>query len=184
MSAAPLTDAELAYYDINALLLGFMVVCAFLSMFISNSATAACMLPIARTLIHTIGASTKFGKGLLLGVAYSCSLGGMACLTGTGTNIAFAGFWATTYGDIDGGAVTFGRWLAFGLPLSTILILLVWLVLCSCFIGWPRCAETFNYPHFPRFFSIFSRFPRDFWPCSLDSWRPDAENGRKMGENG
>ncbi len=35
-----------------------------------------------------------------------------------------------------------------------------------------------------RFFPIFSRFPRDFWPCSLDSWRPDAENGRKMGKNG
>ena len=45
-------------------------------------------------------------------------------------------------------------------------------------------AQAFNYPYFPRFFSIFSRFPRDFWPCSLDSWRPDAENGRKMGENG
>ena len=48
----------------------------------------------------------------------------------------------------------------------------------------PRCAETFNYPYFPRFLSIFSRFPLDFWPCSLDSWRPDAENGRKMGKNG
>jgi len=47
-----------------------------------------------------------------------------------------------------------------------------------------RCAETFNYPYFPRFFSLFSRFPLDFWPCSLDSWRSDAENGRKMGENG
>eukprot|EP01045_Picozoa_sp_COSAG04_P001217 COSAG04_NODE_38_length_33641_cov_13.222527_19_plen_189_part_00 len=48
----------------------------------------------------------------------------------------------------------------------------------------PRCAEAFNYPYFPRFFSIFSRFPLDFWLCSLDSWRPDAENGRIMGENG
>ena len=47
-----------------------------------------------------------------------------------------------------------------------------------------RCAQAFNYPHFPRFFSIFSRFPLDFWPCSLDSWRPDAENGRKMGKSG
>ena len=36
----------------------------------------------------------------------------------------------------------------------------------------------------PLFFPIFSRFFRDFWPCSLDSWRPDAENGRKMGESG
>ena len=47
-----------------------------------------------------------------------------------------------------------------------------------------KAAQAFNYPYFPRFFSISSRFPRDFWPCSLDSWRPDAENGRKMGENG
>ena len=48
----------------------------------------------------------------------------------------------------------------------------------------PKRAQAVNYPHLPRFFSIFSRFPRDFWLCFLDSWRPDAENGRKMGENG
>ena len=39
-------------------------------------------------------------------------------------------------------------------------------------------------PFFQDFFRFLSRFPLDFWPCSLDSWRPDAENGRKMGENG
>ena len=43
-----------------------------------------------------------------------------------------------------------------------------------------QVRQAFNYPYFPRFFSIFSRFPLDFWPCSLDSWRPDEENGRKM----
>ena len=47
-----------------------------------------------------------------------------------------------------------------------------------------QVRQAFNYPLLNRFFSIFSRFPRDFWPCSLDSWRPDGENGRKMGENG
>ena len=51
-------------------------------------------------------------------------------------------------------------------------------------LGIYRCAQAFNCPYFPRFFSIFSRFPLDFWLCFLDSWRPDAENGRKMGENG
>ena len=56
--------------------------------------------------------------------------------------------------------------------------------LCTTFSSALRCAEAFNHPHFNRFFSIFSRFPRGFWPCSLDSWRPDGENGRKMGENG
>ena len=128
----------------HKLLLGFMGACGFLSMFISNSATAACMLPIARKLLQTLGQhhggpdGTKrakhFGKGLLLGVAYSCSLGGMASLTGTGTNIAFAGFWTATYGP-GGGGLTFGRWLLFALPLSVVLILVVWLVLCARFVG-------------------------------------------------
>eukprot|EP01045_Picozoa_sp_COSAG04_P026677 COSAG04_NODE_3749_length_2560_cov_2.186103_2_plen_245_part_00 len=47
-----------------------------------------------------------------------------------------------------------------------------------------RSEAEYRYPHLPRFFSIFSRFPLDFWPCSLDSWRPDGDDGRKMGENG
>ncbi len=47
--------------------------------------------------------------------------------------------------------------------------------------GRPKLLIT---PIFHDFFPIFSRFFRDFWLCSLDSWRPDAESGRKMGENG
>ena len=130
----------------HKLLLGFMGACGFLSMFISNSATAACMLPIARKLLHTVGQrlsessecdreAQRFRKGLLLGVAYSCSLGGMASLTGTGTNIAFAGFWSATYGTAGREAMTFGRWILFALPLSATLLLVVWLVLCARFIG-------------------------------------------------
>ena len=130
----------------HKLLLGFMGACGFLSMFISNSATAACMLPIARKLLHTVGRRERactesereahqFRKALLLGVAYSCSLGGMASLTGTGTNIAFAGFWSATYGTAAREVMTFGRWILFALPLSAILLLVVWLVLCTRFIG-------------------------------------------------
>lgn len=130
----------------HKLLLGFMGSCGLLSMFISNSATAACMLPIARKLLQTVGQrqgasseldreSQRFRKGLLLGVAYSCSLGGMASLTGTGTNIAFAGFWSDTYGTRGSENLTFGRWILFAFPLSGALILMVWLVLCARFIG-------------------------------------------------
>eukprot|EP01043_Picozoa_sp_COSAG02_P030105 COSAG02_NODE_1907_length_10423_cov_22.481596_4_plen_626_part_00 len=130
----------------HKLLLGFMGSCGLLSMFISNSATAACMLPIARKLLQTVGqrqgasdeldrASQRFQKGLLLGVAYACSLGGMASLTGTGTNIAFAGFWSDTYGTKGSESLTFGRWILFAFPLSGALVLVVWLVLCARFIG-------------------------------------------------
>ena len=47
-----------------------------------------------------------------------------------------------------------------------------------------QVRPSFFLPLFSRIFIDFSRFPRDFWPCSPDSWRPDGENGRKMGGNG
>jgi sodium-dependent dicarboxylate transporter 2/3/5 len=116
-----------------------MLACYLLSMWISNSATAACMVPIASTLLETIcsaggaeGADRRFGKGLMLGVAWGCSIGGMATLTGTGTNVAFNGFWAQAYPATRG--ITFISWLAFGLPLSAVVLLLAWLVLCAAFV--------------------------------------------------
>ena len=99
------------------LLLGFMVACAFLSMWMSNTATAGMMLPIARTLLSTITADVRssgpgtvdavalkrYRQGVLLGVAYGCSVGGIATLTGTPANIIMAGFVADEfpeYGEV------------------------------------------------------------------------------------
>ena len=72
------------------LMMGFMVAAAFLSMWISNTATTMMMVPIAGSVLATV--ETKSGKlstGLLLGIAYSASIGGVATLVGTPPNLSF-----------------------------------------------------------------------------------------------
>uniref|UniRef100_A0A5K3G082 CitMHS domain-containing protein n=1 Tax=Mesocestoides corti TaxID=53468 RepID=A0A5K3G082_MESCO len=77
----------------------------------------------------------KLGCGLSLGVAYASSCGGMGTVIGTPTNVVFVGMVADTYGADT--TLTFGTWAAYGTPLSLILLLCVWAILCIIFIG-PR----------------------------------------------
>src|SRR5699024_10085008 len=72
-------------------IMGFMVATAFLSMWISNTATALMMFPIALSVIENFKSDSKFSKNLMLGITYSASIGGMATLIGTPPNIIFAG---------------------------------------------------------------------------------------------
>lgn len=78
------------------ILLGFMFASAFLSMWISNMATAMLMAPILLSIIQKLEAlngkegAHKLTGGLLLGIAYGCSLGGIATLVGTPPDLSFA----------------------------------------------------------------------------------------------
>src|SRR5690606_415821 len=78
----------------NSILFGFMISAAFLSMWISNTATAVMMLPIALAVIDKIEKeygreeTKNFSKSVLLGIAYACSIGGIATLIGTPPNLA------------------------------------------------------------------------------------------------
>lgn len=121
--------------NINRIVLGFMLATAFLSMWISNTATAVMMLPIGMAIItqltDRLGSSEidsmAFAKVIMLGIAYSASIGGMATLIGTPPNLVFAGFVQKTYGV----EISFMQWLEFGLPISFILLLLCWKYLTS-----------------------------------------------------
>jgi sodium-dependent dicarboxylate transporter 2/3/5 len=109
---------------------GIMLVTAFLSMWVSNTATAMVMLPIAQSLVVTLAgedrsATAGFAPALLLGVAYAATIGGMGTLIGTPPNALFAAFMAESYGVEIG----FSRWLLIGLPLVIVLLPLTWLVL-------------------------------------------------------
>ena len=77
------------------LVLGFMVAAAFLSMWVSNTATAVMMVPMGLAVVSQV--EERFGEeahaftvGLMLGIAYGCSLGGLTTLVGTPPNLAFA----------------------------------------------------------------------------------------------
>lgn len=116
--------------DISKIILGFMVATAFMSMWISNTATAVMMMPIGMAIISQLrdNPNTKenetevFGKSLMLAIAYSASIGGLATLIGTPPNLVFAGVIEKLY-KVE---VSFSQWIIFGLPISTILLILCW----------------------------------------------------------
>lgn len=116
--------------NINYIILGFMVATAFLSMWISNTATAVMMLPIGAAIISQLqdnpatakNESILFGKALMLAIAYSASIGGIATLIGTPPNLVFAGIVQEVY-DIE---ITFLQWFMLGFPVSLLLLLICW----------------------------------------------------------
>lgn len=103
--------------------LGFMIATGFLSMWISNTATTLMMMPIGMSVISSLGGSEKFSKALLLAIAYSASIGGMATLIGTPPNVVFAGVVKNTFG-VD---IGFMDWMMLGVPFSSALIGLSWI---------------------------------------------------------
>lgn len=126
------------------LLLGFMLACAFLSMWMSNTATAGMMMPIARTLLATISVGSadeiaalrRYRQGVLLGVAWGCSIGGIATLTGTPANIIMAGFVSEQFPEF--GDISFTAWFVCMMPLATVLLVAVWGILVFTFVDTPK----------------------------------------------
>ena len=117
----------------NRLVLSFMLATAFLSMWISNTATSIMMLAIGLAIISQT--ESTFGKercrnlsvALLLGIAYSASIGGMATLVGTPTNLAFVSVFASEFPNAD--PISFGQWMFMGLPLSMVMLFIAWITL-------------------------------------------------------
>jgi len=115
------------------IILGFMIATAFLSMWISNTATSVMILPVGLAIISQLKDNPNtieneniiFGKALMLAIAYSASIGGMATLIGTPPNLVLAGVIKTSY-DIE---ITFLQWMSFGLPISVLLLFICWLYL-------------------------------------------------------
>ena len=113
---------------------GFMLACALLSMWVSNTSTTMMMLPIAISVIEVINRSVPaqtdksrndFRLALLLGVAYAASIGGLATLVGSPPNAMMAAFLRESYAiEVD-----FAHWLLVGLPLAAVLLPLTWLIL-------------------------------------------------------
>ncbi len=108
--------------------LGFMLATAFLSMWISNTATAMMMLPIGLAVIDKLNTdkeSQGFAVALLLGIAYAASIGGVSTLIGTPPNAILAGVLEQQFKITIG----FADWLIFAFPLSLIMLLLSWFYL-------------------------------------------------------
>ena len=117
----------------NKVILGFMIATAFLSMWISNTACAVFMLPIALSVIHLLindaDGFTKndqnFAISVMLGIAFSANAGGIATVIGTPPNSILIGLLENQY-HIE---ISFFKWMLIGLPFSIILIAIIYFVM-------------------------------------------------------
>ena len=108
----------------KSILGGIILSTAFLSMWISNTATCLLMLPIVVSILDKMEIKNDFlyKKILLLAIAYSASIGGIATLVGTAPNAIFAGFLMENY-NLE---INFIDWMKFSLPLVFLLITILW----------------------------------------------------------
>ncbi|NYR11931.1 DASS family sodium-coupled anion symporter [Pseudoalteromonas sp. MIP2626] len=108
-------------------ILAMMLVTAFLSMWMSNTATAVMMLPIALSITHLVKQSDPsnegFGKALLLSIAYGASIGGIATLIGTPPNALMAAYLSDSY-QIE---IGFAQWMLVGVPLAVSMLFISWI---------------------------------------------------------
>jgi len=110
---------------------GVMVATAFVSMWVSNTATAMMMMPIGQSILKarqwdTAGPGHKdFSRALMLGIAYAATIGGMGTLIGTPPNALFAAFVRDTHGI----EVGFAQWMLVGIPAVLLLLPIAWFVL-------------------------------------------------------
>ncbi|WP_291480065.1 DASS family sodium-coupled anion symporter [Corynebacterium sp.] len=118
------------------LVLGFMVATGFMSMWVSNTATAVVMLPIGVSVLaltaERVGGhqnQKKFATALMLAIAYAASIGSLGTLIGTPPNALMAAYMSSSHGIEIG----FGKWMAVGLPLAIVFTVLAWLVLVTVF---------------------------------------------------
>jgi len=128
-------------WSVPSLIAGFMAVIAFLGMWMSNTAAAMVMMPMALSVAALI---TKDGtpnpsvkKAFVLTVAYAPCLGGLATFIGPPPNAVFEGFVSKTYGV----KLSLAQWMAFGVPIAAFLLICCWLLLYFTLLrGTPKVA--------------------------------------------
>ncbi|MGP0174488.1 SLC13 family permease [Pseudomonas sp. NCHU5208] len=109
---------------------GFMLATAFLSMWVSNTATTIMMLPIGLSVIGLLAGEQaasnaereRFATALLLAIAYAASVGGIATLIGTPPNALLAAFLEENY-EVQ---IGFGQWMLIGLPVASLMLVFIW----------------------------------------------------------
>lgn len=121
----------------NKVVLGFMLATAFLSMWISNTASTVVMLPIALSVINLLvddtdgftKADKNFALSVMLGIAFSANAGGIATVIGTPPNSVLIGLLENEY-NIE---ISFLKWMLLGLPFTLVMLTIIYLVLVKWF---------------------------------------------------
>lgn len=114
------------------IVLGFMLAAAFLSMWISNTATAVMMVPIGLAIVLQVEDAAQdkarpLTVGLMLGIAYGCSVGGLTTLVGTPPNLTFQRIFEILFPEAP--AISFGQWMVMALPIGVVMLAVAWFLI-------------------------------------------------------
>ncbi|NNE51727.1 MAG: DASS family sodium-coupled anion symporter [Sulfitobacter sp.] len=120
-----------------------MLTTAFLSLWISNTASAMVVAPIAAAIASSQSNQADFRAALMLGVAFAATIGGMGSLIGTPPNAIFAAYVSEAYGVNVG----FAQWAAVGIPVALVLLLVAWLMLAWISPRFSRVPLDLSYRH-------------------------------------
>jgi len=149
------------------LVAGFMLATAFTSMWVSNTATTAMMLPMALSVLALVeaenGPRTNLTPALLIGIAYAANLGGMGTLVGTAPNALLAGF----LDESTGFELTFLSWMAIGVPIVAVALPLVWLLLVRVLHPLPDAELPGSGEAISRQLAVLGRASRREWTVGL-----------------
>lgn len=132
-----LTTVKLVGTKPKMIVLGFMIATGFLSMWVSNTATAVMMLPIGLSVLALVNEGksgtallkSNFGKSLMLGIAYSASIASLSTLIGTPPNALLRAYLADNHDIVLG----FGQWMLFAAPTAWIFLFIGWWLLTNVF---------------------------------------------------
>ncbi len=153
----------------SAIIAGMMAITAFLSMWVSNTATTMVMLPIGQSIVATLcprdaqtdaqtgGRAAAFAPALMLAIAFSATIGGMGTLIGTPPNAFFAAYMERAHGITIG----FATWMLVGLPAVLLLLPATWLILTKI---------AFRVPETLEIDAGRAAFSEDFQPMTRPEW--------------
>ena len=122
----------------KSVLLGFMLTTAVISMWVSNTATVLMVLPIALSTLLKLKDHykndnlTPLSSAIMLGIAYSAAIGGVATLIGTPSNLIFARVYSINFPTAP--EITFVGWMKYAFPFAVLFLALTWLILSKWFL--------------------------------------------------
>ncbi len=120
-------------FDARRLIFAFLAIGAFMSMWVTNMAAAAILLPVGASIINKAGLEeangSNFGKALMISIAWGTTIGGLATPVGNGANIMAIGF----LNQLANLEITFLSWMKVGLPIVILLLPISWFLLIKIF---------------------------------------------------
>lgn len=163
----------------HRVLLGLIAISALLSMWMSNTATAAMMFAIVGPLILQIPATSKFAKAIALAIPFACNIGGLGTPIGTPPNAI-----AMEYLNRAGIDISFSRWIGMSLPLLLLLLAALWQLLLRLYPPGAITIQMEEEEEAPENFTVRQKIVMAIFAFTILGWLSGGFTGLSTGTIG